>query len=151
MAVEQVNRGRTKVRSMASGDVGAIIEINRSLLGEGRALTMSDLVTEDISGALDLSLVSEFENQVVGFILVRHTYIGEPVVEAALVQGLAVHPLYQQQGIGTQLVNALTERCKGRNIKTIRVILNVRDSRLEGFFSHMNFRRAQLVVCDMLL
>jgi predicted N-acetyltransferase YhbS len=136
------------VRSMESKDISAIFNIDRSILGEERAVTFINLVTEDMGGALNLSLVAEIDDQVVGFILARHTYIGEPVVEAGLIQGLGVHPLYQKKGIGTQLLNVFSERSKSKGIKTIRVMLSERDSKMEGFFSRMNFRRTPLIVCD---
>lgn len=151
MATQQSIRAPVSVRPMESKDIGAIFDIDRSLLGEERAVTLLDLVSEDLSGALDLSLVAEIDDQVVGFILGRHTYIGEPVIEAGLIQGLGIHPLYQKRGIGTKLIKALEERSRSKGIKTFRVILSERDSRLERFFSHMEFHRAKLIVCDKTL
>ncbi len=133
---------------MEAFDIDAIFEIDKSLTGVERAITHTELITEDLGGVLDLSLVFEISGKVAGFILARHAYVGEPVVEVGLIQGIGVHPLYQRQGIATRLAKALTERSMSKGIKTLRIILSERDSRLEGFFTRMGFRRVELIVCD---
>ena len=148
MTTYQTKQGNVTVRPMEFKDINAIFDIDRSLIGEERAGTLLNLVPEDLTGTLNLSLIAEIENRLVGFILARHTYIGEPIIEAGLIQGLGIHPLYQKQGIGAQLVDALTKHCQSNSISTIRVILSEKDSRLESFFSHMGFSRAKLIVCD---
>lgn len=139
------------IRTMKPEDIGAIIAIDQILTGNERATTLSDLVTEDLMSAMELSSVAEINNQVVGFILARHAYIGEPVVEAGLIQGLGIHPLYQRRGIATQLINALTERSRSKSIKTLRVMLGEQDSTMKDFFTRVNFRLAQLRVYDKTL
>jgi predicted N-acetyltransferase YhbS len=151
VTVEHTREYQVKIRSMEPEDIGAIFEIDRRLTGIERAVTHADLITGDLGHALDLSFVAEVANQVVGFLLARHAYIGEPVVEAGLIQGLGVDPDYSRQGIATKLLNSLLERCRSKGPKIVRVILSERDSQMEGFFSYMGFRRAQLIVYDKLL
>ena len=94
---------------------------------------------------LDLSFVAEVSGQVIGFILARQAYVGEPVAEVGLIQIPGVDPDYWRQGIGTKLVNALLERCRSKRLKTVRMMVNERDSQLQGFFASMGFRRGQLI------
>jgi len=147
----QTKSGKVQVRFMKPKDIDAIFDVDRTLLGEERAATLISLATEEFKEEPDLSLVAEADNQLVGFILARHTYVGEPVVEASVIQGIGIHPLYQGQGIGARLVEALIERSQSKGIKTIRVMISNRDSRIEGFFSKINFRRAKLVVLDRII
>ena len=151
MAVEQAATGKPVIRAMGPSDIGVIFDIDRSLTGVERAVTHSDLISGDLGNALDLSVVAAIGDRVIGFALARHVYIGEPVVEAGLIQGLGVHPLHQRQGIAAWLVSALTEHCQSRGIKTLRVVLSDRDSQMEGFFDRMGFHHAQLVVYDKTL
>jgi predicted N-acetyltransferase YhbS len=136
---------------MESKDSGPMLELYRVLSGTGMTITLIDLVTEDIKESLALSFVAEVNYQVVGFILARRAYIGAPVVEVSLIQSLIINPLHRGQDIEDQLVEALTERSKSMGIKTIRVILSTNNPQMEKFFSHSNFNRAQVIVCDKIL
>ena len=148
MASEQLARCKVRIRPMEAKDFDVIFEIDRSLTGAERAFTRIELITGDLGGVLDLSFVAEIAGKVVGFVLARHAFVGEPVVEACLIQGLGIHPLYQRQGIATSLTKALTEKAKSKCISVVRVMLSERDSQMEGFFTNMNFRRARLIMCD---
>ena len=140
-----------EIRPMESMDIGTVFDIDKSLTGEERAINLTNLVSEDLGGVLDLSFVAEVNNRVIGFILARHTSFGEPVVEAGLIQGLGVHPLHQGHDVGSKLFAALTKKAQSKGINTLRVMLNERDSRMKGFFEHLGFNRAQLTVYDKLL
>ena len=145
MTPRKVTGSEARIRPMEPEDISSVLEIDRKISGTQRAVTYTDLITGDLGGVLDLSFVAEVGGQVVGFILARHAYIGEPVVEVGLVHILGVAPTYWRQGIATKLVNALRERCRSKGIKTLRIMVNERDSQLKGFFEHMGFRRGQLI------
>jgi len=131
---------------MEPEDIAGVLDVDRNISGAQRAITYTDLITGDLGGVLDLSFVAEVSGQIAGFVLARHAYIGEPVVEVGLIQILGVAPTYWRQGIATKLVDALLERCKSRGLKTVRIMVNERDSQLQGFFEqHMGFRRGQLI------
>jgi len=103
------------------------------------------LITGDLGGVLGLSLVAEVDGQVAGFILARRAYVGEPVVEAGLIQILGVDPDYWRQGIATKLVNALLDICKSKKLDAVRIMVNERDRQLQGLFEHLGFRRGKLI------
>ena len=130
---------------MEPEDIDQVLAIDRKISGVRRAITYTDLITGDLGGVLDLSVVAEVNGQVAGFILARHAYVGEPVVESGLIQILGVDPDYWRQGIATKLVNALLELCQSKGLKTVRIMVNERDSQLQDFFKHMGFRRGQLI------
>ena len=151
MGTKLSSPGKNVVRPMEGKDIVAVYEIQRTLVGEERALIDTDLIAENMDGTLDLSLVADRGGEVVGFVIARHTYIGEPVVQAALIQGLGIHPLFQRQGLATNLINTLEENCRIKGIKTIRAMLSDQDSQTEGFFKKLQFHPAKLVIYDMLL
>ena len=139
------------IRPMETKDIDAVFEIYRSLVGEERAVIDADMIAADLEKTPDFSFVADAGGEVLGFLVARQTYIGEPAVGACLIQGLGVHPLFQRRGLATRLVNVLADTSRSRGIKTLRVMLNERDSRTEGFFKRMNFNRARLIVYDMVL
>ena len=145
MTTRQVTEGKLRIRPMEHEDIESVLAIDRKITGVRRAITYTDLITGDLGGVLDLSVVAELAGEVIGFILARHAFVGEPVVESGLIQILGVDPDYWRQTIATRLVNALLENCQSRGLKTVRVMVNERDSQLQGFFAHMRFERGQLI------
>ena len=134
-----------KVRPMEPEDISGVLEIDRKISGKQRAITYTDLITGDLGGVIDLSFVAEISEEIAGFLLARHAFIGEPAQEVGLIHLFGVAPDYRHQGIARKLVEALTKTCKERGIKSIRIMVNERDSALAGFFANIGFRRGQLI------
>ena len=142
---------KVNIRAMEPEDISSVLEIDRRISGVRRAVTYKDLITGDIGGELDLSFVAEIGDQVIGLLLGRLAYTGEPLIAAGLIQTLGVDPDYQKQGIATGLVNAMLEHCRARGIDMVRTMVKENDSQLQGFFAHMGFRRGQLIDYTMSL
>ena len=142
-----LERGEPKVRirPMEHEDIDSVLAIDRKITGVRRAVTYTDLITGDLGGVLALSVVAEVNGQVAGFILARRAYVGEPVTEAGLIQILGVDPDYWRQGIATKLVDALLDTCRSKKLSAVRIIINERDSQLQGLFEHLGFRRGELI------
>ena len=130
---------------MEHEDIDAVLAIDRKITGVRRAVTYTDLITGDLGGVLALSFVAEVNGQVAGFILARRAYLGDPVTEVGLVQILGVDPEYWRQGIATKLVNALLDTCRSKGLNAVWIMINQRDSQLQGFFEHLGFRRGELI------
>jgi ribosomal protein S18 acetylase RimI-like enzyme len=143
----QIERKENKirVRPMEAMDLDAALAIDRKISGARRAVTYTDLFTGDLGGVLDLSFVAEVDGQIAGFILARRVYVGEPVAEVGLVQIMGVDPDYQRRGIGTMLVEALLQAGQAEKLKSVRIMVNERDSQLQDFFAQMGFKRGQLI------
>lgn len=145
MTSGQIAEGNLRIRPMEHEDIQAVLAIDRSITGVRRAVTYTDLITGDLGKVLDLSVVAEKRGEVVGFILARHAVVGEPVGEAGLIQILGVDPDHWGQSIGSKMMTFLMERCQSKGLKTIRILVNEKDSQLQGFFKHIGFRRGQLI------
>jgi predicted N-acetyltransferase YhbS len=137
---------KVAIRSMNPEDISSIIDIDQKLTGVQRALDHIDIITGDMGGSLDLSFVAEVDSQVIGFVLARQVYVGEPVMPAGVIRIIGVDPEYRKQGIATRLVNAVVDLCTLKGIKAVRVIVGEKDSRIEGFFKHLGFGMAKLKV-----
>ena len=145
MTATEGRESKIRIRPMEPEDIDSVLVIDRKISGMRRAVTYTDLITGDLGGVLDLSFVAEVDGQVTGFILARRAYVGEPVIEVGLIQILGVDPDYWRQGIATKLVNVLLEYCQSKGLKTVRIMVNERDSRLQNFFQRLGFRRGQLI------
>ncbi len=143
-AIER-KEGKIRIRPMEPEDIDSVLAIDRKISGVRRAVTYTDLITGDLGGVLDLSFVAEVDGQVAGFILARRAYVGEPVTEVGLIQILGVDPDYWRQGIASKLVAALLDTCQSKKLNAVRIMVNERDSQLQGLFAHMGFRRGQLI------
>jgi len=142
-----LERGEPKVRirPMADEDVDSVLAIDRKITGKRRAVTYTEMITGDLGGVLALSLVAEVDGEVKGFILARRVYVGEPPAEVGLIQILGVDPGYQRRGIASKMVSAFLNACRVKKLNAVRIMINERDSQLQGLFEHLGFRRGELI------
>ena len=136
---------KVRIRPLELEDIDSVLAIDRKITGVRRAVTYTDLITGDLGGVLNLSLVAEVDGHVAGFILAQRVFVGEPVAEVGLIQILGVDPDYQRQGIATNMVNTLLDNCQTKKLSAVRIMVNERDSQLQGLFGHLGFRRGELI------
>ena len=138
-----IETGGVKIRSMQVEDIDAILVIDHEITGLKRAVTYD--LDRDIGGQFDLSFVAEIDKEVVGFVLASSTYIPERAVEACALLTIGIHPDYQQRGIATKLIEKLMEVSRSKRMKTIRVMVDQRDTQLRDFLDHLEFNRGRLI------
>jgi len=73
------------------------------------------------------------------------TDVREQVSEACVIQIFGVDPQYQRQGIASKFVQALVDKCRSKKIKLVRVMVDERDSELQGFFKRLGFDRDRYI------
>jgi predicted N-acetyltransferase YhbS len=142
MVGQQVN---VKIRPMEPEDISGILEVDQKISGVQRALTYKDLVREALGGQIDMSFVAEVDNQFVGFVMAYLTYVREQISEACVIQIFGVDPKYQRQGIASKLIQALLDKCRSKKIKLVRVMIDERDSELQGFLKRLGFDRDRYI------
>jgi len=147
-------KGKIKIRSMVLEDLKSMFLIDKEIEATGKAITYADLTTEDIFTIsqeanrhkmplsyivelLDFGFVVEINGQIRGFILGQVAH--ENDTEVGLLLMLGVHPDYQRRGFATKLVNALCEKYRSKDIKTIRATIDQQDKDLLGFIEHVGF------------
>ncbi len=137
---------KVSIRPMEPEDIHGILEVDRKIGGQQRAITYRDLVRDYLGGHIDFSLVAEIENQMIGFVLAYLTYVAEKVTEVCVIQILGVGPDYGRKGIATRLIKAQLEECRKKGIKQVRVMIEERDTPLQNFFKHVGFDRSRFLV-----
>jgi len=85
-----------------------------------------------------LFLVAEHANEIVGFVLAKN---GENFGESptAIIFAIAVIPQYRSLGIGEQLINALSQELKRKNIKKLFLHVRVGNTRGIKFYQQLDF------------
>jgi ribosomal protein S18 acetylase RimI-like enzyme len=147
-----------KIRPMERNDIEAMMAVyskireekipgvKRSRLSYRGTMTFDEVALTNPGGPLDLSCVAEVDDEVVGFIWGRLAFAGIPVDEVGIIHLLIVDPEFQGQGIATNLVDALVERCHERGVGTVRAVIDERHWELQNYFQKMGFKRSELVI-----
>ena len=134
-----------KIRPMEQQDIDAVFDIDKKISAVERAFTYADMIDVFIGGQIGWSFVAETDGQVIGFALAAITYVPEQVTEACTIQVVGVDPGYRKQGVARKLVEALVDNCRSNGLKLIRIMVDQRDSQLQGLFESLEFRRGRLI------
>ncbi len=134
-----------KIRPMEQQDIDAVFEIDKRIAAVERSFTYADMIDTFIGGQVGWSLVAEDSGRVIGFALAAITYVPEQVSEACTIQVVGVDPEYRRRGIAKKLVEKLADNCCANGLKLIRIMVDQRDSQLQGLFESLEFRRGRLI------
>ena len=130
-----------QVRKAFESDKQAISDVVIAAFGdvEGQEIAglISDLL-EDPSAHPLLSLVVTAKDNVVGHILFTTTQIkhSQQTVSSAILAPLSVHPKYQSQGIGLQLIEEGFKQLKAAGVELVFVLGH------PGYYSKVGFSAA---------
>lgn len=113
-ASKQKTQTKLLIRPATRGDLESIISCIEAFVAEGKVLprTMSEL-----DQLLPYYVVAELNKEIVGCAVLE-----EYSPKLAEIRSLAVKTTFQGQGIGRQLVEALVERAKKKNILEVMAI-----------------------------
>jgi putative acetyltransferase len=113
---------RVTTRPETSQDRVDIWNVNQAAFGADDEANLVDALRED--SLVEVSLVAELDNQIVGHILFSRVTIitNTGMVEAVSLAPMAVLPSYQRQGIGSRLVDAGLEACRKQGHRIVLVL-----------------------------
>ena len=143
-------RDRIPVRSMAEGDLHALVGIDRRITGRDRAgyfqRKLADALTES---DVRISLVAELDTVPVGFIMAR-VDLGEfgRVETTAVIDTIGVDPNYQNRGVGRALVSQLLANLGTLRVEKVRTEVDWRDRDLLAYLDHSGFVPSQQLCFD---
>ena len=135
------------IRSLEKGDLAAIVNMEERQTGVARPDYWDKRL--EISEAIRphwASLVAEYDNRVVGFILGRageHEF-GLPGT-VAWVEMIGVDPAYRRRGIADELIEQFTASAEDHGIKTIFTLIDPNRSELQHFFSQRGFVQGKML------
>ncbi|MDP3016797.1 MAG: GNAT family N-acetyltransferase [Deltaproteobacteria bacterium] len=129
------------IRPMTVGDMDAIVEIDRRVIGKSRPDYWKKVVPENPQYPFS-SLVAEFEGKVIGFVVgeVSGWEFGVPDTIGWL-SIIGVDPDYQHKGVARRLSQEFVKNLKGIGVSVIYTLVNWNDWDLLKFFHEMGFTR----------
>lgn len=139
------------VRRLKPADLARVIEIDAKVVGRPRrGYFEHKLALNLLDSSVEVSLGAEVDGTLVGFLLARVWYgeFGE-TEPVAVLDTLAVHPLFQGRGIGAALVEQLSTNLRGLHVDTLRTEASWDAFDLLSFFREQGFRPAQRVCLDL--
>ena len=131
---------KVSIREMSDDDLDVILELDRKIVGEERAVTYRDPIDFYLGGEYAMSFVAEVDGNIVGFVLGR---LRDP--NTGWLQAVAIDPAYRRLGIGNKLVRALVDRSHSKGAKTLNTLVSLRDQSLLSFMRSLEFSQGQMV------
>jgi len=130
------------IRPLTIGDLDAIVEIDRNVLGKQRKDFWKKRI-EVVNTQYPLScLVAEWEGKVIGFIVgeVSGWEFGVPDT-IGWISTIGVDPAFQHQGIAKTLGEEFVKNLKAIGVSMVYTLVNWNDWDLLKFFRAMGFTR----------
>ncbi len=140
-----LSRDKVHIRSMSDSDLDAIVRIDRKLTGRDRRAYFEDKLAEMLrDGGVRVSLVSESDGLVTGFIMARVDY-GEfgRMDPVAVMDTIGVNPDFARRGIANALMSQLMLNLSGLQVTKVRTSVDWGDFGLARFLQKSGFKPAQ--------
>ena len=139
-----------KIRALAYGDLDAIVEIDKAIVGKERPEYWSMKIESTENRAPMTSLVAEVADTVVGFILgdVSGWEYGVPDT-IGWIEIIGVHPTYQRKGVARMLFQEIVKNLKKVRVDTIYTFVNWREFDRLNFFDQMGFHKGDLIHLEL--
>jgi len=126
------------IRKETSADLPAIREVNSKAFDREGEADLVENLRKSAQFISQLSLVAEYNNQVIGHILFSPVVIknDQQEVKALALGPMAVLPEFQQKGIGSQLVTTGLDRCRESGYNSVIVLGHTE------FYPRFGFKKA---------
>jgi ribosomal protein S18 acetylase RimI-like enzyme len=131
-----------RIRPLTIGDLDAIVEIDRKILGKARRdYWKNKIELPDVRYPLSC-LVAEYEKEVIGFIVgeVSGWEFGVPDT-FGWISTIGIDPLYQHRGVARKLSQEFIKNLKAIGVSVVYTLVNWNDWDLLKFFHAMGFTR----------
>lgn len=135
-----------KIRALAYGDLDAIVEIDKEVLGKIRPEYWSMKIELSENRSPLASLVAELDGKVIGFILgdASGWEYGVPDT-VGWIDTIGVHPQYRRKGIARVLFDEMVANLKKVGVVSIYTFLDWKDWDLLHFFDKMGFQKGDMI------
>ena len=143
-----LSRDRFPCRSMRADDLEAIVAIARHADGVDRSAYYRRKMKESlVESGIRISLVSEMDGRISGFIMARMDF-GEfgRVEPAAVIDSIGVSREHTHEGIGTALLSQLIGNLSFLRGDTVRTVVSWDQENLLAFFRENGFAPSQSLI-----
>jgi ribosomal protein S18 acetylase RimI-like enzyme len=143
-------RDRIPVRSMAEGDLRALVAIDRRITGRDRGEYFERKLADALKESdVRVSLVAELDGVPVGFIMAR-VDMGEfgRVVTTAVIDTIGVDPDYRDRGVGRALLSQLLVNLGTLRVEQVRTEVDWQDRDLLAYLDRSGFLPSQQLCFD---
>lgn len=154
-----------RIRPMVFSDLSPILELDQKIR-TGRQVAYHDLATSayrifgieadeadqakkpdilEAAKVIDHSFIAECDGTLCGFIVGRQLYLAESNIQQGEIALIAVHPDYTGKGIAGQLVEAIFELFRSRDIHRVGISAAPDDKNMHTFLEHFGFSSNRLL------
>ena len=146
-----------EIRELQQGDAESVLLLDQEIRGPDRSLTWDQYVGRVLEIiALDsleyapwgcfVAVDSDSDHDVVAFLMSERQSSTYGLPPGVRIVAMAVHPNYRRMGIGSRLVEALTNKAKADGIETMFSVLLDEDERDAAFLARNGFSNAHFKV-----
>lgn len=145
MVTNSEQKPQVNVRQITEEDIDGVLAIDRAITGSNRAITYTTIPGSFVEADLEISMVAEVSDQIVGFVLGRITESPYGLADIALLELMGINSAYQRHGIGTALVQGFMERCRQKGVKSVHSFISGHDLWLLSFVNSLGFTRGDMI------
>jgi ribosomal protein S18 acetylase RimI-like enzyme len=143
------SRQGVSIRAMERADLAVVVELDAQVFGVKRAAYFERrlaAINENDADACLIFLVANYQGSVIGFVIGTLAYGEFGLTQVtALLDSIAVHPCYQQQGLGRQLIDAFIERSTLQGAAAVYTLVNWDNWTLLKTFHSLGFVLASTI------
>jgi predicted N-acetyltransferase YhbS len=122
------SRQGVSIRAMERADLAVVAELDALVFGVMRSAYFERrlaALNENDADARMISLVADYQDAVIGFVMGTLAYGEFGLTQVTVIlDSIAVHPRYQQQGIGRQLIEAFIKRSSFQGAAAVYTLVN---------------------------
>ena len=138
---------KAHIRNLQREDLPSIVGIEERVTGVARRDYWEKRI--ELSEAIRphwTSLVAEFDNRVVGFLLGRagELEFGLPGT-VAWIEIIGVDPVYRRQGIARALLERFSASAEDHGVKTVFTLVDNSQAEMGQFFSRLGFSQGKML------
>jgi predicted N-acetyltransferase YhbS len=143
------SRQGVSIRAMERADLAVVVELDALVFGAMRSAYFERrlaALNENDAEARMIFLVADYQDTVIGFVMGTLAYGEFGLTQVtAILDSIAVHPRYQQQGIGRQLIEAFIKRSTLQGAAAVYTLVNWDNWTLLKTFHSLGFVLASTI------
>jgi predicted N-acetyltransferase YhbS len=143
------NPREVSIRAMERADLAVVVELDALVFGDARSAYFERrlaALNETDADARMIFLVADCHGTVIGFVMGTLVYGEFGLTQVtAILDSIAVHPQYQQQGIGRQMVESFIKRGTLQGAAAVYTLVNWDNWTLLKAFHSLGFVLASTI------